>query len=175
MINCNNCGFKVNNNMKFALMKNLCPSCGGKLFTEKETSSINHIQNLLMSQHFASKLTEQLTYDLSLFFHNELHNGYGKKVLESLKKTSPEQALDLSLEADSQREDNDLRKIREEVRSSVLSEYEEESEEYDDEQNYSEPEESDIDPRVARLKMLAKTSPVIKKGGVGFRRVGNDD
>lgn len=170
MINCNNCGFRVGNNMKFALMKNQCPSCGGKLFTDKETASISHIQNLLHNQHFGSKLTEQLIYDLALFFHNELYHGFGKKILSELRSeaspSEPEEGGD------------DLKKIREEVRSSVLAEYSEEddgaSEDFE-QPSLEDDDLSHLDPKVARLKRMANTHPILKKGRGGFRRVGDND
>lgn len=173
MINCNNCGFRVGNNMKFALMKNQCPSCGGRLFSEKESNSISQIQNLLHSQHFSSKLNEQLVYDLSLFFHNELHNGIGKKILMDLKSevttSLPEPTVEKS--------GDDLKKIRDEVRNSVLAEYSEDDDEDSDldQPSADEVDLSHLDPKVARLKRLANTNPILKKGAGGFRRVGSND
>lgn len=80
MIQCNGCGFTVNELMKFALMNNVCPSCGGSLFSAKDNQIINTIQAKLISERFASKLTEELVYDISLFIFNELKDGLGKSL-----------------------------------------------------------------------------------------------
>lgn len=85
MIQCSVCGFSVNELMKFALMNNSCPSCGGALFSNKDNNLINMIQSRIAGERFASKLTEELIYDLSLFFFNELKHGIGKSLREELR------------------------------------------------------------------------------------------
>ena len=53
---CKSCGFLVPQNLKFAIMKNFCPKCGQKIFTEKEMNHISMIQSRIISQEFAAEL-----------------------------------------------------------------------------------------------------------------------
>lgn len=87
MIQCNGCGFGVNESMRFALMKNLCPSCGSGLFSNKDSSIINLIQSNLKSERFSSGLTETQIYDISLFFFNEIKNGFVRQIFSDLRQT----------------------------------------------------------------------------------------
>jgi predicted nucleic acid-binding Zn-ribbon protein len=82
MIQCNKCGFAVNDMMKFALMQNSCPSCGANLFSSRDMSLINSIQGKISSERFSSGFTEETLYDVSLYVFNEVKYGLGKSLLD---------------------------------------------------------------------------------------------
>lgn len=139
MIQCNVCGFSVNELMKFALMNNTCPSCGGALFSGKDNNIINMIQTKLSSERFASKLTEELIYDISLFIFNELKDGIGKSLRQEL-------VIEEDIETEYQ-EDNEEDAIRKEIEA----EYSEQlSQLTDDGEVISE----DISDRAMKLKRM---------------------
>lgn len=75
---CAKCKFKVDQEMKFALMKNMCPKCGSNLFSSSEMKDIGLLANRI-NRAFSSEVSEQLSFDLSLFFIDELKNGIGQK------------------------------------------------------------------------------------------------
>lgn len=83
---CKSCGFSVPQNLKFAIMKNFCPQCGNKLFSEREMNHLATIQNRVGAQEFSKKLTEQQIYDISLFLYNEISNGYGRVIIDEYLK-----------------------------------------------------------------------------------------
>jgi RNA polymerase subunit RPABC4/transcription elongation factor Spt4 len=78
MIVCLKCKFVVNNEMKFALMQNSCPSCGSQLFSPEDVSQIQVLQNKISAQKFSEDFSTELNYDLSLFIYHELKSGLGK-------------------------------------------------------------------------------------------------
>jgi len=82
MIQCSECGFSVNELMKFALMQNSCPSCGSSLFSNRDTNLISMIRQRLSAERFSGKLTEELSYDISLFIFNEFKSGIGKSLID---------------------------------------------------------------------------------------------
>jgi len=83
---CKNCGFSVPQNLKFAIMKNFCPQCGNKLFSEREMNHLATIQNRVSGQDFAKKFTEQQVHDISLFLYNEISSGYGRVIIDEYLK-----------------------------------------------------------------------------------------
>lgn len=86
---CRNCGFVVPQNLKFAIMKNFCPQCGNKIFTEEEMNNISMLQSRISSQRFSSAMTEEIIYDVALYIYNEFTNGYGRVLIEKeIKKLS---------------------------------------------------------------------------------------
>lgn len=113
MIQCKECGFSVNELMRFALMKNICPSCGAGLLSGEDSDAISVIQSRLLSQRFASSLTETIIYDLSLFIFNELKNGFGIGIKPDSTSRS-RKAISFS-EDDESEEDDDVSDVRREV------------------------------------------------------------
>lgn len=188
MIQCKDCGFMVNELMRFALMKNVCPSCGSGLLSDKDSNIISVIQGKLSSQRFSSSLTETQVYDISMFFFNELKSGIGSLVSGSsgLSKRnrraiaapseSETESGDEFLSSESEDgedfeedDDLDLSSIRREVES-----------EFDDLSTFEEPttvRSEDVLSKAERLKKLYeqralasggsldKVTPKIKRGG----------
>jgi hypothetical protein len=84
---CNKCNFLVPANMRFCLMKNMCPSCGSPLFSNTDANHISMLQNRISAQSFGKEIDEVQRYDLALFIFNEIREGYGKTILdEEVKK-----------------------------------------------------------------------------------------
>ena len=112
MIQCNDCGFSVNETMKFALMQNSCPSCGNNLFSNRDTNLISMIQGKLSTEKFSGKLTDELMYDISLFIFNEFKQGIGKSLVDegiaNLKSAMADNTNENDEGADS--ESSDLRR-----------------------------------------------------------------
>ena len=81
MISCQKCEFKILPKMRFALVKNFCPSCGSTLLSDLDSQEINSINKRLQSQDFMISLSEQLNkdlvqnliYDLSIFIKFDLN------------------------------------------------------------------------------------------------------
>lgn len=91
MIQCGVCGFGVNELMKFALVQNKCPSCGNGLFSDNDMNLMSTIQSKLAGQRFASKLTTELIYDLSLFIFNEMKGDLGKMLPDQHSGSKPDE------------------------------------------------------------------------------------
>jgi hypothetical protein len=165
-------------------MKNVCPSCGSGLLSDKDSSVMSVIQGKLTSQRFASSFTETQIYDISLFIFNELNSGLGglvsgAKTLSKNKRraiaatTGEDSEDDFSSSEDldeDEGEDFDLSSIRKEVESEFsesLSSYEEDSSRDDE----------DVSSKAERLKKLYeqralanggsldRITPKIKRGG----------
>jgi hypothetical protein len=81
---CLNCKFDVDNSMKFALMKNICPACGSHLFSNEEVGDLTHLRKRINSQKFASELAEEVIFDIALFVMSEIRGGLGSKYLERM-------------------------------------------------------------------------------------------
>jgi hypothetical protein len=149
MIQCKGCGFGVNEMMRFALMKNLCPSCGAALLSSKDSNTISTIQSRILSQRFASSLTESLVYDLSLFIFNELKGGFGKLAIELTPRAKAQVEEDDGIYHSE--EDLDLDSIRREVLAELShSEGSDVSEDSED----SEESDEDVESKAERLKKL---------------------
>lgn len=71
--------------MRFTLVKNFCPSCGGTLLSELDSHEIGVINKRLQSQEFMIALSDQLNkdlvqnliYDLSIFIKFDLKKEMG--------------------------------------------------------------------------------------------------
>lgn len=144
MIQCNGCGFGVSESMRFALMKNICPSCGAGLFSGKDSSIINMIQVRLKSERFSTGLTENQVYDISLFFFNEIKSGFVRQVFSEYnqRKATPSGDDDIVTETE---ESDDIRKEVEQEYSSELSTLLDDDGDVQDE---------DVDSKADRLKRL---------------------
>jgi hypothetical protein len=149
-------------------MKNFCPQCGEKLFTEKEMNHISMIQSRVIKQDFVSDLEEQEIYDLSLFVYNEIIGGYGRIIIdEELKKIinsarAKEEGLDTAISGAEESSEVDLKKLKAQIREEEAARVALESRQ----QEGSE----DVDDRVTRLKKIHKSNP-IKAKNPSVRRV----
>jgi hypothetical protein len=172
MMHCNECGFGVNESMRFALMKNLCPSCGSSLFSNRDTNIITLIQNKISAERFSSSFTESQIYDISLFFFNELKGGIGKQILEdiSLSAKPARQVIATSEESDYVEEDD--------IRSEIEKEYAEHLDQLDDDGNVLPEDLSNKAERLRKLHQqrvltnpnLGKEAPIHSKRG-GFKGI----
>lgn len=179
MIQCKDCGFSVNELMRFALMKNVCPSCGSNLLTGTDANIISVIQSRLASQRFSSSLTENQLYDISLFIFNELKHEFGQFALDLRGSKTPQKRKKISeseesefLESEEQEyeeSDFDPESIRREVASEFLEDIAPQATDDDE----------DVNSKAERLKRLyqqravssvTEASPKIKRGG-GFKGV----
>jgi len=155
--------------MKFALMKNVCPSCGSPLFTQKDNNLIATIQSRVASHRFSDSMNEEQIYDVSLFVFNEIKNGVGAIVLQDMisaqKKSSSASAGSESVDT----EDIALEDIKKEIEEEYLSELMDENEYLpeDDEEDIRESafgnSDYDIDNKADRLKRIHQ-SRKIKEG-----------
>ncbi len=135
MIQCKNCGFQVNELMKFALMQNICPSCGKSLFSNADSNLISTFQSKILSERFSSKLTEELVYDIAMFMFNEFKHGLGKFKFNSEEKEKEE--------------DVDLEEL--DIRKEIEAEYSEELEYLEGE---DEPDDREVYEKTEKLKKL---------------------
>jgi hypothetical protein len=141
--------------MKFAIMQNKCPSCGGNLFTKDDMNLISLIQSKVAQQRFSSKLTSDVAQDLSLFIFNELKSG---ELVKHIVIQKPLEKTDVSSKI------SDIDNIRKEVEAefqdhiSILKdndeqdEYEEYSE--NDEDGGDEEIDDDISSKSNQLKKI---------------------
>lgn len=140
MIQCKECGFAVNEMMRFALMKNICPSCGSGLLSGKDADVISVIQSKLASQRFSGSLTENQVYDISLFFFNELKHGLGDLAIDLKSSAKRVKVLPSSDEGEDDdpsykegdTDEDELRSIRESVAAEILGDREDEEESDED-------------------------------------------
>jgi hypothetical protein len=188
MLNCQKCNFKILPKMRFALVKNFCPSCGGTLLSDLDSHEIGVINKKLQSQEFIVNLSEQLNkdlvqnliYDLSIFIKFDLKKEMSLAPQDSALE-NPE--LEETEEDGSEDQEEDERpKMPSKKISRVagvanrqesptparslrrMSSYDNEPEdEYGDEDEPSEESDEGLDDRVKRLKKLYNTSPTLKK------------
>jgi DNA-directed RNA polymerase subunit RPC12/RpoP len=175
MIKCSKCSFAVSQDMKFALLKNSCPSCGGHLFSEKEQNTINHLRKKIGAQHFAAGFEPTMINDIALYFMNELKNGIGQVYLqESLSNQSEDGS-----EGNTEQELDDLEKkrirmqIERELRAAMNEDEsddyeEEEQEEYEDDNVYVSEFETATSKRADSLRKKAAagrrmTGPAVRR------------
>jgi len=174
MIQCGECGFPVNDTMRFALMQNSCPSCGSALFSNKDSHLIDIIQGKITSETFAQNFNEVTVYDVSLFIFNELKYGIGKQLRDELG------AVTVSYEEDPNESEDEAR-IRKEVEAELAEEMVHLTDEGDVQGE-------EIFSKADRLKRLheqkIKSNPKItrgsinsgiKRGGGGFKGVSRTD
>lgn len=144
MIMCSGCAFNVNETMKFALMNNVCPSCGNALFTEQDSIFIQKITSALKRQKFASKFNAELLYDISLFMFNEFTTGLGPEIYSSIVNL---EIVPIEIDKDA---------IRNKVKNDILNPPIIEDEEYDDQEDDNETYFENKDPKIEALKRQAE-------------------
>jgi hypothetical protein len=176
MIKCSKCSFAVSQDMKFALLKNSCPSCGGHLFSEKEQHTITHLRKKIGAQPFAVGFESTMINDIALYFMNELKNGIGQVYIqeslsgqnEEVSESSEEQELD-DLEKKRIRMQIE-RELRAAMSEDESDDYEEESEgDYEDDNVYVSEFETATSKRAASLKRKAAAGR--RMAGPAVRRV----
>jgi hypothetical protein len=114
MLNCQKCNFKILPKMRFALVKNFCPSCGGTLLSDLDSHEIGVINKKLQAQDFIITLSEQLNkdlvqnlvYDLSIFIKFDLKKEMGLSVISAKTDEEIYGSTDVSEEEESTEEDS---------------------------------------------------------------------
>lgn len=119
---CGKCKFVVPTNMRFCLMKNMCPSCGSPLFSESDMNHLSMLQNRVRGGSFSRDMDQVQVYDLALFIYNEIKVGYGRTILdEEVKKittnSSPasEAEVEYNQEEESTEEPSNIDQIKLEI------------------------------------------------------------
>ena len=188
MLNCQKCNFKILPKMRFALVKNFCPSCGGTLLSDLDSHEIGVINKKLQAQEFMISLSDQLNkdlvqnliYDLSIFIKFDLKKEMALSVID--EKSSDEDRTEEESEDESPDPEEDRPKIPSKriARLSAISDRQptqhqmrslrrmsssdnEPEDEYSYDEDGSDDSDEDVDDRVKRLKQLYKTSPTLKK------------
>ena len=165
---CAKCKFNVSQEMKFALMKNICPACGTRLFSDKEMNDISLLRNRILNQPFASEFGDEVSFDLALFILDEIKNGLGQKYFQNMAIKSELPIASEESEAPDLEED-----FRKKVREEIEQEYPE---------LQSMPEESAVSTRTRaesasekarRLREVARKAGMGNKQGAMVRRVGS--
>ena len=160
MINCKHCNFEVSSTMRHSLTRNICPSCGGSLLGDLYTRRLGILKQKIMAQEFSESLNEDLVFDISLFMLTEFFpvNKQDEEpssadeemsVLESGELEAVEESLD----------NEDFNSIRSQIREEAMKDLDDVDE--------------GTDLKVARLKRIAKESPMLNKAGVRVRRSEN--
>lgn len=161
MIDCKACGFVVNPAMRHSLVRNCCPSCGGALFGDMHKRRLDLFKQRLSGQEFAQALSDSLIFDIALFMLTEFCPTEDKtedkpdSLIEEGEAAAENEGPQSDVEEDS------YEKIRDAVRSEIMSDL--------DPENID----SDLDMKVARLKRIAKEKP-IRNTGPAVRRVTGD-
>jgi len=176
MINCPSCSFEVSNKMRHALVKNMCPACGSPLLGDFHMQRLSMVKEKLLSQEFSRNIDPSTVFDISLFIMSEFFPSNPNRSMSS-KLVEPE---------DSESEDDNLEKIREQVRrdamkASMDDDLDQDADSFDDDPALEQDElfeavrtqnpKSEQDLKIAKLKRLYNESPTLRKGGVSVRRV----
>ena len=187
MISCLKCEFKILPKMRFALVKNFCPSCGGTLLSEADSQEVNGINKRLQSQEFMISLSNQLSkdliqnliYDLSIFIKFDLQKEQSRTSLElrtqdEINSSRPEEEEEDRVKktlrpisrADSSGQAQSVRSRDIQAFKRAIEGDEDLDEDSEDEENGSETDPlEDDDERVKRLKKLYASSPTLKRFG----------
>jgi len=184
MISCQKCEFKILPKMRFALVKNFCPSCGGTLLSESDSHEVNLINKRLQSQEFMISLSNQLSkdliqnliYDLSIFIKFDLQKEQSTAALEmrvddEISSSETEEDPDrtkkvfrpISRVESSSQSHSSKNKAIQAFRRALEGEDDSDEEDFSDEDDSSDDE--DADERVKRLKKVYASSPTLKKFG----------
>ena len=186
MISCQKCEFKILPKMRFALVKNFCPSCGGTLLSDLDSQEINAINRKLQAQEFMVSLSNQLNkdlvqtliYDLSIFIKFDLQKEQSRAFAEF--NSQEESPPSLTSEGDEDRPRKNLRPISraessgqpqpvhsrdiQAFRKAIVGDDDGESDDMEDLEDEPSDDE-DSDDRVKRLKKVYASSPTLKKFG----------
>ena len=86
MITCGKCNFEISEKMKFAIIKNVCPSCGASILEESSSQELEQLSKLIQKKSFVSELSvpeEQkvsLSMDMAMFIVFDI-----KKIFEEMQ------------------------------------------------------------------------------------------
>lgn len=86
MITCGKCNFEISEKMKFAIIKNVCPSCGVSILEESSSQELEQLSKLIQKKSFVSELSvseEQkisLSMDMAMFIVFDI-----KKIFEEMQ------------------------------------------------------------------------------------------
>ena len=176
MLTCKKCKYIVSSDLRFAIINNVCPSCGLSLLGDTEMAQVDMVTERLKSQDFSSGLDKYTAYSLSLFIYNE----YLKK--DNVKNSIETAEEYVSHEDDPELSSNNLESYEEEAAEHMVEEVEfHETESMDHELGAFDKVSSldgsfvdneDLDHKVSRLKRLAKTSKVSGRTGAKVKRAG---
>ena len=161
MINCRKCGYSVPSNLKYAIMSNMCPSCGDVLFGDKDMSEISSISSNISRQEFSQGMNKVLVNDIALFIFQNYANTYDDTAGLSDIDPDPNDSVDTDVSGD-----DSLEKIRDEVRREVSLSHDD-SDDLDSSNDLDE----DSDRKIARLKRLAREASSASNRGVSVKRV----
>ncbi len=156
MTTCKGCKFSVTKDMRFALMKNICPSCGQALFGDSELQEITEIKNKILGQEFSQELSSQIVHDIALFIFREIES-----LLPNAEPITPK-----SLESKESSEEETKEDIEARIRAEVENELANELNALDSNE--------DDDHKIARLKRVAKESK-IKRSTTVVSRLGTEE
>jgi len=190
MINCATCKFKVSNEMRHALTKNMCPACGAALLGDFHMQRLNMIKEKIMAQGFSLDLKQSIIFDISLFIMTEFFQSSPNRA-SAAEEVYADAARNLG--SPESEEDYNLQMIREQVRrdavlanknkssAAIISDEDDESLMDDNDLDSFEDdsfEDTDApiprsaqDLKVAKLKRLYNESPTLAKSGASVRRV----
>lgn len=157
MINCKECGFKVDNKLRYSLMKNECPACGKELFSAQDMNSISAIQGRVLLQSFSDKFNEADTFDISLFIFNEIKNEVAKVAPTQASIESDKEMV--AVEGGSEFDPDEIRKQVEQEIPAVAN-------------LPTTSQEESAKEKADRLRRVAAQSPFGKKTGPSVKRVG---
>jgi hypothetical protein len=165
-MNCGKCKFAVNQDMKFALMKNICPACGSQLFSDNEMRDISLLRNRLGKQSFSIDFSEELAFDIALFVMNEIKNGIGQKYFQKMMTNSGP-----PISAEEGEEETDA-EAKARMRAQVAREYEE-LQEMPEETITVRTRAESANEKAKRLRDIARKAGVGSKSGAMVRRAGS--
>ena len=167
-MHCGKCKFQVTQDMKFALMKNICPACGLQLFSDSEMKDINMLVSRLGKQSFSLEFTKELVFDISLFILDEIKNGIGQKYFQAMTtKSNPPISSEDGAELDDSEED-----IRQRMREEIEDEFPALKAMPDEEVTVRTRDES-ANEKAKRLRDVARKSGLGNKQGTMVRRAGS--
>jgi hypothetical protein len=149
--------------MRHSLTKNICPSCGGSLLGDLHTRRLGILKQKIMAQDFSESLNEDLLFDISFFILTEffpfLHINKSTESdtdESSAAKGDADVSGDDLVAVEKSLDSEDFDSIRNQIREEAMKDLDEIDE--------------GTDLKVARLKRIAKESPMLNKAGVRVRR-----
>lgn len=191
MIDCSKCQFKVTSKMRFALTSNACPACGNKLLSHKDEKEITSILAKIRKQEFSAVISDSVQQDIAIFILFEFEKP-SQHLVDAITMSSThssteanQAAATISTSAISDNNEIDTAAIREQVRREALLKRSQsaysvdeaignaiDESEVDDGDEDVDDSDGDLDPRAARLKKLAQTSPILQNNKhVRIRRI----
>ena len=170
-MNCGRCKFQVSQDMKFALMKNICPACGNQLFSDDEMKDISIVKNKVLKQSFSIGFPDELSFDVALFVLNEIKNGIVQKYFDKMISAKVNNSVS---EDDNVSSHNEDELPRDDFKDRIRAEIESEFPELQGLQNDSfivRGQHESADDKARRLRDIARKAGRDNKQGAKVRRV----